>query len=449
MVDPAKRQPKGHSNGGQFATGANPESDVELPTEIEERSHWPRPRQTELIWTPDVTNYPPPPQRERKPYPYLLTTPPMIAQADILLSGETSALVEDAARAIEQLNASVDASHYEMVASPLLRAEAISSSRIEGLRASHRSIAQARENPAAAKTVAREIANSVSAMEDAIQFAIDGPLTTDVIRKIHVTLARGTDLEAFGGEFRTKQNWIGPSNHGPFNAVYVPPKPDDVADLMNDLVEFASRTNIPAVAQAAIVHSQFEAVHPFADGNGRVGRTLIHVVLRRRGLSMKVVPPISTVLAARRDSYVESLAAYQERGDVNQWISHFARATFESAIRAEGLSSEIAGMVNEWGTRIGRRQTGSAVDRMIEVLVQHPIISAETAASNLGVTEIAARRILGRFTESKVIREITDGRRNRVWGADEVFDLLDAFEHGIAADGDGSAKAPSRHLRSK
>jgi Fic family protein len=449
MVDSVKRQPNGHSNGGGFATSAIPESSVELPTEIEERVHWPRPRQTELIWTPDLTSYPLPPQRERKPYSYLLTTPPEIAEADILLSGETSGLVEDAARAIEQLNASVDANHYELVVSPLLRAEAISSSRIEGLRASHRSIAQARENPAAAKTVAREIANSVSAMEDAIQFAIDGPLTTDVIRKIHVTLARGTDLEAFGGEFRTKQNWISPSNHGPFNAAYVPPKPDDVDHLMNDLVEFASRTNIPAIAQAAIVHSQFEAVHPFADGNGRVGRTLIHVVLRRRGLSMKVVPPISTVLAARRDSYVEFLAAYQQRGDVNQWISHFARATIESASRAEGLSSEIAGMVDEWSTRIGRRQTGSAVDRMIKVLVQHPIISAATAASILGVTEIAARRILGRFTESKVIREMTDGRRNRVWAADEVFDLLDAFEHGIAADGDGSAKAPTRHLRSK
>ncbi len=86
---------------------------------------------------------------------------------------------------------------------------------------------------------------------------------------------------------------------------------------------------------------------------------------------------------------------------------------------------------------------------MIEVLVQRPIISAETAASNLGVTEIAARRILGRFTESNVIREITGARRNRVWAADEVFDLLDAFEHAIAVDGGGSAKAPSRHLRSK
>src|ERR1019366_1612502 len=194
MVDPAKRQPRGHSNGGQFAASANPESDVELPTEIEERSRWPRPRQTELIWTPDVTSYPPPPQRERKPYPSLPTTPPMIAQADILLPGETSALVEDAARAIEQLNASVDASHYEMVASPLLRAEAISSSRIEGLRASHRSIAQARENPAAAKSVAREIANSVSAMEEAIRLSTEGPLTVDVIRQIHITLARSTAL---------------------------------------------------------------------------------------------------------------------------------------------------------------------------------------------------------------------------------------------------------------
>ena len=447
MTDPMKRQPKGHSNGGQFATNVNPESSVELPNEIEEQTSWPHPHQTELIWISDLTSYPLPPQRERKPYPYFLTTPPKIAQADILLSGETSTLVEDAARAVEQLNASVDANHYELVASPLLRAEAISSSRIEGLNASHRSIAQARENPAAAKAVAREIANSVAAMEDAIRFAIEGPLTTEVIKKIHVTLARGTDLETFGGEFRTKQNWIGPSNHGPFNAAYVPPTPDAVDGLMDDLVEFASRTNIPAIAQAAIIHSQFEAIHPFADGNGRVGRTLIHVVLRRRGLSMRVVPPISTVLAARRDDYIASLAAYQQRGEVNQWVSHFAHATAESATRAEDLSLDISAMVNEWGTRLGRRQAGSSVERLINVLVQHPIVSSETAANRLGVTEIAARRVLGRFEEAKVIHQMTDGRRNRVWAAEEVFDLLDAFEHGIASEGDGRAKAPTRHFR--
>ncbi|HEY5103681.1 MAG TPA: Fic family protein [Acidimicrobiales bacterium] len=401
------------------------------------------------MWTSDLTSYPLPPQRERKPYPYFLTTPPKIAHADILLTGETSTLIEDAARAVEQLNASVDANHYELVASPLLRAEAISSSRIEGLKASHRSIAQARENPAAAKTVAREIANSVAAMEDAIQFAIEGPLTTEVVKKIHVTLARGTALEVFGGEFRTKQIWIGPSNHGPFNAAYVPPTPDAVDGLMDDLVEFASRTNIPAIAQAAIIHSQFEAIHPFVDGNGRVGRTLIHVVLRRRGLSMRVVPPISTVLAARRDDYIASLAAYQQRGEVNQWVAHFAHATAESATRAEDLRSDISAMVSEWGTRIGRRQTGSSVEKLINVLVQHPIVSAETAAKRLGITEIAARRVLGRFEEAKIIRQMTDGRRNRVWAADEVFDLLDSFEHGIASEGDGRAKAPTRHRREK
>lgn len=449
MADQTKRTPKGRSIEGRFAAIENPESSVELSNDVEENATWPRPHQAEMMWTSDLTSYPPPPQRERKPYPYLLTTPPMIAFADILLSGETSTLVEDAARAAEQLNASVDANHYEVVASPLLRAEAISSSRIEGLRASHRSIAQARENPAAAKAVAREIANSVAAMEDAIQFATEGPLTTEVIKKIHATLARGTDLEDFGGKFRTKQNWIGPSIHGPFIAVYIPPSPGDVDVLMDDLVSFASRTNIPAIAQAAIVHSQFEAIHPFADGNGRVGRTLIHVVLRRRGLSMRVVPPISTVLAARRDDYIASLAAYQQRGEVNQWVSHFARATTESASRAESLSSDISAMVNDWGIRIGRRQAGSSVERLINVLVQYPIISSETAANRLGVTEIAARRVLARFEEARVIRQLTDGRRNRVWAAEEVFDLLDAFEQGIASDGDGGAKAPTRHLRSK
>jgi Fic family protein len=448
MAREPKRTPKGTSRGGRFVTNPNPESNLDLVDERGVSMRWPAPHQMELIWTPDVTSYPPPPQRQRKPYPYVITTPPEIAEAELLLTGDVSTVVEDAARSIEQLNSSVDLKHYELVASPLLRAEAISSSRIEGLRASHRSIAEARENPAAAKSVAREIANSVSAME-AIRLSLEGPLTVDMIKQIHMTLARGTDLEAFGGTFRTKQNWIGPSSHGPFNAVYVPPSPSDVHRLMGDLAKFASRTNVPAIAQAAIVHAQFEGIHPFADGNGRVGRTLVHVILRQRGLSRRVVPPISTVLAANRDDYIGALARYQQYGDALPWISHFARAAAESAHRAQDLSVDIAAMVGEWSARLGKRRVDSADQRLIDVIVQRPIISAETAAHGLGITETAARRVLGRFEEAKVLRQMTDGRRNRVWAADEVFDLLDAFEHGIASDGDGGAKAPTRHLRSK
>jgi Fic family protein len=438
---------KGTFEGGRFAEDPNPESNFQPVDESAGSGYWPSPHQTELIWRSDLTSYPLPPQREREPYSYLVTTPADIANAELLLTGDASTLVEDAARAVEHLNASVDVNHYELVASPLLRAEAISSSRIEGLRASHRSIAQARENPATAKSVAREIANSVSAMEEAIRLSTEGPLTVDVIRQIHMTLARSTALEPSGGEFRTKQNWIGPSNHGPYNAMYVAPPPSEVGRLLDDLIEFSSRTNVPAIAQAAIVHAQFEGIHPFADGNGRVGRTLVHVILRQRGLSRRVVPPISAVLAANRGNYVDALARYQQEGDAQYWIMHFARATAEASHRAENLSADISMLVGEWRTRLGPRRAGSADERLIDVIVQRPIISAETAARGLDITEQAARRVLGRFEEAKVIRQMTDGRRNRVWAADEVFDLLDAFEHGIATDGDGSVKAPTRHLR--
>ena len=448
MTKQPKREPKGTIGGGRCVADPNPESNLQLVDETAGSVNWPSPHHAELMWTPDLISYPLPPQPQRKPYLYLVTTPADIARAELLLTGDVSTIVEDAARAVAHLNASVDVNHYELVASPLLRAEAISSSRIEGLRASHRSIAEARDNPAAAKSVAHEIANSVSAMEEAIRLSSDGPLTVDVIRQIHVTLARGTSLESFGGEFRTKQNWIGPSNHGPFKAIYVPPPPSEVGRLMDDLVEFSSRTNVPVIAQAAIVHAQFEGIHPFADGNGRVGRTLVHVILRQRGLSRRVVPPISTVLAANRDEYIAALARYQQDGDAQYWITHFARATSEAAHRAENLSADISALVGEWKTRLGPRRAGSADDRLIDVIVQRPIVSAETAARGLGITEQAARRVLGRFEEARVIRQMTDGRRNRVWAADEVFDLLDTFEHDIATDGDGSAKAPTRQLRS-
>lgn len=407
---------------------------------------WPLPTRLQRTWRSDLTAYPRPPQAERDPYPYQVTVPPEIADAELRLTGETTAAVEDAGRAIEHLNGSAAGGHYELVASPLLRSEAISSSRIEGFRASHRAVAEALESPGGARATAQAIVNNIAAMEDAIAIADEGPLTVDAIHAIHRRILAGTHLEPYGGTLRTEQNWIGPSEHGPFKAIYVPPPHTELPRLLGDLVRFTERRDLPAIAQAAIAHAQFEGIHGYVDGNGRAGRALIHVVLRQRGLT-KVVPPISTVLAARQDAYFAALAGYQQHSAVDTWVRHFAEAATTAARRAEDLGGEISGLVGEWSARIGARHADSSANRILPLLVQRPIITATTAAQGLGITDTAARRVLADIDAAGVIHQITAGRRNRAWAAEEVFDLLDRFELDIAGNGDGRRPAPTRHLR--
>jgi Fic family protein len=163
---------------------------------------WPLPVRLERTWVPDPLAYPRPPHTERFPYPYHPTIPPAIADAELLLSGTVAKAVEDASRLLERLNTSADALHYELVAAPLLRSEAVSSSRIEGLRASHRTIAEALEGPGAAKATALAIANNVGAMQDAITMAEAGPLEVSTILDIHRRLVAHTQHEPLGGVTR-------------------------------------------------------------------------------------------------------------------------------------------------------------------------------------------------------------------------------------------------------
>ena len=140
------------------------------------------------------------------------------------------------------------------------------------------------------------------------------PITVDDLLRFHRRLLAGGRLDAHAGVIRSEQNWIGGSSYNPCSAAFVPPPPELVHDLLEDLCAFCNGDAVPAVAQAAIAHAQFETIHPFADGNGRTGRALIHLVLRRRGLATRVLPPVSLVLATWSDDYVAGLQATRYRG---------------------------------------------------------------------------------------------------------------------------------------
>jgi Fic family protein len=404
------------------------------PALSRERRHWIPPDDIGLA-----------PRRDRQPFDYWATIPPEIGGVEPRFDAAVAADLENAAAALRHLDHSGAGDHLDAIATPLLRSESVASSRIEGLRTSHRRLAEALDDPRHAKATAREVAGNVVAMERALAAGdVDRPLTVADLHEIHRALLAHTRDAHWGGTVRQTQNWIGgPSNWAPRDPLFIPPPPEHVDRLLEDLVRFVNRTDMPAVAQAALAHAQFEAIHAYADGNGRTGRCLVHVALRRR-LGIRVSPPVSAVLLADRDEYFAGLADYQTHGRPTPWVRQFAAATRIACERAEKLGAEIDDRRRDWLHRAGSPRADSLVRRTIELLPAHPILTAETLAARTGRNPGRARAALNELEQAAVLRRVTRAKRNVAWAADEVFDLLDQFDHDISA-----GRGPTRHLRAR
>jgi Fic family protein len=255
-------------------------------------------------------------------------------------------------------------------------------------------------------------------------------------------LFRGTRDEPSGGLVRDEQNWIGGSSSGPADADFVPPPAEFVWPALEDLAAFINRTDLPPVLQAAVVHAQFETIHPFLDGNGRVGRALIHVVLKRRGLTPFYVPPISLVLAGRAGRYVQGLTDYRF-GNENAWYLTFAEAVESAADGARDFIASVRALQEDWRTRAGNPRPQSAAAKLIDALPAHPVVNLKTVQEVLDMSPEAARQALNRLEQAGVLRQVSVGRRNRAFESEGLFALLDAFEGELGPA--GRVPAPSQH----
>jgi Fic family protein len=260
------------------------------------------------------------PRKDGKSCHYQAYVPDRLLTRRITLDGAVAADVAAAEAAIVRLNAQARALvDTEALARLLLRAEAVASSRIEGLEVGPRRLLRAEVARAAHQPSSDVTANDVLGNIDAMVFAVesvgqDDPITVQLLLDVHRRLLAGTRLEGHGGHLRDQQNWIGGSDYNPCSAAFVPPPPELVAELIDDLCAFCSTDILPAVAQAAIAHAQFETIHPFVDGNGRTGRALIHLLLRRRGLVARVLPPVSLILATWAKTYINGLTGFRYLG---------------------------------------------------------------------------------------------------------------------------------------
>jgi Fic family protein len=349
---------------------------------------------------------------------------PSIAAADLGVSGSTLEVCDRAAGTLSQIGAQPPVA-WDPIARLLLRAEGLASSDIEGIRVTPRRLLQAMVADADDQP-AQWVLDNIDAVETAYDEA-EEDLTTEALLRWHAILMRRSPLPPeYVGTYREVQGWIGGMD--PPTAVFVPAPPEFVGELMDDLIGYANRRDLPPVAQAAVLHAQFETIHPFADGNGRVGRALVGWCLRRRGVLARAVPPISPVIARQTDLYVHGLWLYREE-KLDAWVTWFAEVCETAAASVASLSIAIAEVQRDWERRLSDLRSDGTARRLLAELPALPIIDVGRAAATLEVSERSARSALTTLEERDVLEPLDPvpggpGRPRKVWIAGALVDLL-------------------------
>jgi Fic family protein len=313
----------------------------------------------------------------------------------------------------------------EVAARLLLRREGLASSAIEGLRAGAAEVAIAEAvAPATSTDTAAWVADNLAVVADAL--ADTKVLDEKRLLAWHRRLMRHAPLDpAHVGAWRDRVGWVGGAN--PLVAAYVPPPPQRIPGLMEDLCTFMAREDVDPVTLAAVAHAQFETIHPFADGNGRIGRVLVGRILAHR-LDAAVPPPVSVQFARDIGGYLSGLTLYRQ-GELDPWVSWFADAVATAATTSTEALDMVAGLQQRWRSSIEGVRADAAAHRLIDALPAYPVLSVRTAADLAGVSEQAARTAIRRLADHGIVRPagaITagPGRPQQWWAAEDLLALL-------------------------
>jgi Fic family protein len=386
-----------------------------------------RGRYVELTWAGDFSHAG---RKQSSASRYKAFIPTAVADEEPVLKSATGALCERATTAVRDLNSDISGLiSLEGMGRQLLRSEALASSQIEGLSVSHRKLAEAELEGGPGHYKALEILGAMKALERATEIGAEGgDLAEDAITQIHKELAIVPPLDKIAGEIREEASWIGGTV--PPNAEYVGPPHEKVRPLLRDLCGFMNRDDLAPIPQAAIAHAQFELIHPFGDGNGRVGRCLIHVLFRRRGVAPRYVPPISLVLGANKDAYIAGLQAFRA-GKADEWIAQFAQAVETAAEHAQTFSAEVAELQERWRAEIGSVRSDAAVIGLIDLLPKYPIITAAVAEGEIGRSRPATINGLAKLEGVDALKRHRNQKKGDSWEAKDLFKLLKRFEASV------------------
>lgn len=351
---------------------------------------------------------------------YQAAVPAFIADLNVHLDGELQVLCEEAASELSRLDAKVG--HVAApFASILLPAESASSSEIENLTSGARQIVLAELGDHSSRN-ARLIVGKVWAMQAAL--ALSETIDQHAILEMHRALLEESN-PGIVGEWRDQQVWIDGGNLSPHAARFVPPHHERVAELMDDLVKFANRVDLPILVQKAIAHAQFETIHPFPDGNGRVGRALIQAILRGTQLTRSVTEPVSAGLLHDTTSYFNALDSYRS-GDIAPIAAAAANASFAAISNRRLLVNDLDTVQKQWREQVKERRD-SAADRLVSILLRQPVIDSSSAAPELGITTVNVQIAINHLVDAGILVQITNRKRNRIWVTKDVVRGLDEF----------------------
>jgi Fic family protein len=395
---------------------------MQVPTE----ENWPALGHEPLPW--DLSSvYASPTQKRKHRGTYRAAVPPTIAGRTPHLRATTRSLVDDATaelarfdeRALDLLG--TDVRLGSPIASILLRTESASSSQIEDITVGARQLALFEIGEARSANAALVSAN-VRAMRTGLHLVDD--ISEQSLLDAHEALL-GPSQPTHAGRWRDQQVWIGGGAVGPHLADFVPPSAPRVPPLVTDLVAYCADRETSALVQAAVAHAQFETIHPFTDGNGRVGRILVHAVLARRGLTRHVVVPVSAGLLVDVDAYVDALDRYRA-GDPEPIVERVAEAAFFGVGTSRELLSDLAEARRAARSRVTARSDAAAW-RLVDHLVGQPVVSSTSAAHALDVPVMTAQRAIDHLVDVGVLTETTGRSRGRLWQLDDALDALDRF----------------------
>lgn len=310
---------------------------------------------------------------------------------------------------------------------PFVRCEAVSSSRIEGTQATLGELLSAEAGAAVDRSPddLQEVANYVVALEHGIQRLGKLPLSLRLVCELHAKLMKGARGEhATPGEFRRSQNWIGPAGCTLQNASYVPPPPDHLTDCLGEWETFLHDRSLPPLIQAALMHYQFEAIHPFLDGNGRVGRLLITLFLVERGILPTPMLYLSAFFDATRQEYYDHLSAVRTHAAWGPWLEYFLNGVARVSEDALSRANRINELLNTWRQAV-ETDSSRSVLQLVNLLGENPFWTTGKVASRLGVAFTTAQRAIDRLANLGILFKMSDARRNRVFCATAMMAILD------------------------
>lgn len=355
------------------------------------------------------------------------------------MAGELLVLLSQADRALGRLDGSIKTlPNPDLFVYMYVRKEAVLSSQIEGTQSSLQDVldAEAKILSADRPQDVVEVVNYVRAMNYGIQRLDVFPVSVRLIREIHATLlenVRGAHLTP--GELRTSQNWIGPAGCKLNEATFVPPPPDQVAKHLGDLENFLhTDARLPLLVKIGLAHVQFETIHPFLDGNGRIGRLLISFLLCEQRVLLKPVLYLSHYFKQHRQTYYERLQAVRDEGAWEAWLAFFLSGVKEVSEQATDVARRILELRENHRRTIANslgRAAGNGY-RVLDHLFEHPTVSVNEVQELVGTTYQAANELVARLVDQQILHEVTGQVRNRKFRYQPYIDLF----HDLSADGE-------------